>query len=194
MIDNVFTNNLCKQHTSGILTHQISDHFITFSIVDGNIKHKNDHIKYVEVQNISLASIANFKNAIAKSDLLSQLDLNHNATSCNILSFSLENAKNKPIPKKLQRFNRRKHFIEPWMNKNLLALVNKKNDKYRDWKSTNNDIEYEIKKINFKTFEKIVKDDIKVAKREYYFKMFTSYKNNLKKTWKTIDEALKKTL
>ena len=50
LIDNVFTNNLCKRHTSGILTHQISDHFITFSIVDRNIKHKNDHIKYVEVQ------------------------------------------------------------------------------------------------------------------------------------------------
>ena len=75
LIDNVFTNNLCKRHTSGILTHQISDHFITFSIVDGNIKHKNDHIKYVEVQNISSASIANFKNAIGKSNLLSQLEL-----------------------------------------------------------------------------------------------------------------------
>ena len=151
LIDNVFTNNLCKRHTSGILTHQISDHFITFSIVDGNIKHKNDHIKYVEVQNISSSSIANFKNAIAKSDLLSHLDLNHNAEpnqNYNILSSSLGNAKNKHIPKKLQRFNRRKHFIEPWMNKNLLALVNKKNDKYRDWKTTNNDIEYEIKKIN----------------------------------------------
>ena len=172
MIDNVFTNNLCKQHTSGILTHQISDHFITFSIVDGNIKHKNDHIKYVEVQNISSASIANFKNAIAKSDLLSQLDLNHNAEpnqNYNILSTSLENAKKKHIPKKLQGFNRRKHFIEPWMNKNLLALVNKKNNKYRDWKSTNNDIEYEIKKINFKTFEKIVKEDIKVEKMGILF-------------------------
>ena len=138
LIDNVFTNNLCKRHTSGILTHQISDHFITFRIVDGNIKHKNDDIKYVEVQNISAASIANFKNAIGKSDLLSQLDLNHNAdpnVNYNIFSSSLENAK-----------NRRKHFIEPWMNKNLLDLVNKKNDKYRDWKSTNNDIEYEIKK------------------------------------------------
>ena len=40
LIDNVFTNNLCERHTSGILTHQISDYFITFSIVDGNIKHK----------------------------------------------------------------------------------------------------------------------------------------------------------
>ena len=33
------------------------------------------------------------------------------------------------------------------MNRELLSLVNKKNDKYRDWKSTNNDFEYEFKKI-----------------------------------------------
>ena len=106
MIDNVFTNNLCKRHTSGILTHQISDHFITFSIVERNIKHKNDHIKYVEVQNISSSSIANFMNAITKSDVLSQLDLNHNADpndNYNILSSSLGNVKNKHIPKKLKR-------------------------------------------------------------------------------------------
>ena len=76
------------------------------------------------------------------------------------------------------------------MNRELLTLINKKNDKYRDWKSTNNNVEYEVKKINFKTFEKIVKDNIRAAKREYYFKTFTSQKNDMKKTWKTIDETL----
>ena len=39
-------------------------------------------------------------------------------------------------------------------------------------------------------FEKIVKDNIRAAKREYYFKTFTSQKNDMKKTWKTIDETL----
>ena len=76
------------------------------------------------------------------------------------------------------------------MNRELLTLINKKNDKYRDWKSTNNNDEYEVKKINFKTFEKIVKDNIRAAKLEYYFKTFTSQKNDMKKTWKTIDETL----
>ena len=47
-----------------------------------------------------------------------------------------------------------------------------------------------LKKNNFKTFEKIVKDNIRAAKREYYFKTFTSQKNDMKKTWKTIDETL----
>ena len=67
------------------------------------------------------------------------------------------------------------------MNRELLTLINKKNDKYRDWKSTNNDVEYEVKKINFKTFEKIVKENIRAAKREYYFKAFTAQKNDMKK-------------
>ena len=35
-----------------------------------------------------------------------------------------------------------------------------------------------------------MKDNIKAAKREYYFKTFTSQKNDIKKTWKTIDETL----
>ena len=73
-------------------------YIVLYCIVDGNIKHKSDHIKYSEVQNtcIRAASIANFMNAIGKSELLSQLDLNHNAdpsVNYNILSSSLENAK-----------------------------------------------------------------------------------------------------
>ena len=64
------------------------------------------------------------------------------------------------LPKKIQRFERRRHCIEPWMNRELLSSVNKKNDKYRNWKSTNNDFEYELKKIKFKTLERIVKENI----------------------------------
>ena len=71
LIHNVFTNNLCKRHTFGILTHKISDHFMTFNIVEGNIKQVKDPVKYVQVQNMNLASINNFKNSIATLDLLS---------------------------------------------------------------------------------------------------------------------------
>ena len=36
----------------------------------------------------------------------------------------------------------------------------------------------------------IVKENIRAAKREYYFKTFTAQRNDMKKTWKTIDETL----
>ena len=61
---------------------------------------------------------------------------------------------------------------------------------YRDWKSTSNNDEYENKKINFKSYDKLVTEEIKNAKHQYYFNTFTSHKNNIKKTWETIDETL----
>ena len=36
--------------------------------------------------------------------------------------------------------------------------------------------------MNFKTFERIVKGNIRAPKREYYFKTFTVHKNDMKKT------------
>ena len=51
--------------------------------------------------------------------------------------------------------NVRKHFRNPWMTNEILTLINRKNDLYREWKSTSNDIEYEHKKVNFKTLEKL---------------------------------------
>ena len=35
-----------------------------------------------------------------------------------------------------------------------------------------------------------MKENIRAAKREYYFKTFTAQKKDMKKTWKTIDETL----
>ena len=48
-----------------------------------------------------------------------------------------------------------------------------------------------IIKINFKSYDKFVTEEIKNAKHQYsFFNYFTSHKNNIKKTWKTIDETL----
>ena len=60
------------------------------------------------------------------------------------------------------------------MTNELLTLINRKNDLYREWKSTSNDIEYENKKENFKTFEKIVHDEIKLSQNRYYLNKFYS--------------------
>ena len=50
------------------------------------------------------------------------------------------------------------------MTNDLLVLINKKNDMYRNWKSTVNDEEYENKKVSFKTYDRIVSDSIQNAK------------------------------
>ena len=49
-----------------------------------------------------------------------------------------------------------------------------------------------IKNINFKTFEKIVKINIAETKRIYYHNTFQNYKNNVKQTWRVINDTLGK--
>ena len=61
---------------------------------------------------------------------------------------------------------------------------------YPNWKSTINNEEYDNKKVNFKTYDRIVSDGIQNAKHQYYVNTFVSHKNDMKKTWKTIDETL----
>ena len=55
------------------------------------------------------------------------------------------------------------------MTNDLLVLINKKKDMYQNWKSTINHEEYENKKVNFKTYDRIVSDGIQNTKHQYYF-------------------------
>ena len=60
------------------------------------------------------------------------------------------------------------------MTDDLLTLVKKK----LICTSTNDIVDYNQKKINFKTFDK----NIEEAKKIYYHTTFSAYKNNFKKT------------
>ena len=64
----------------------------------------------------------------------------------NILSDIITTTKANHIPKRKKKNNKRKFKKQPWMTDDLLKLVNRKNDLYRDWKSTSDNVEYERKK------------------------------------------------
>ena len=77
------------------------------------------------------------------------------------------------------------------MTSELLNQINLKNNTYVKWKSLSTSIDiYNSWKINFKTFERIVNKNIDTAKNKFYHDTFNSYKNNIKKTWKTINYTL----
>ena len=70
LIDNILSNNLCKPHTSGILTHNISDHFMNFCIIEGRRPNNVNKTTHVEFEQINAPSIANFKNSISNADII----------------------------------------------------------------------------------------------------------------------------
>ena len=108
-----------------------------------------------------------FKIEVANTDLYNKLnqDLNTDPNyNYDILSAELQAAKNLHIPRKIRKFNGRKHKKEKWMTNDLLLQIVKKNKKYVEWKSTpiTHD-NYEQIKQNFKIYEK---DTIKTLEKQ----------------------------
>ena len=93
--------------------------------------------------------------------------------------------------KKYKKFNKRKHKKEKWMTNELLIKIVEKNKLCVKWKTTPINLEkYEEIKKQFKECEKNVIKLIKEAKQQYFDRIFTAYKTDLKKTWRTISETL----
>ena len=67
------------------------------------------------------------------------------------------------------------------MSSALLKSVVHKNILYRDWTSTTDNNEYQIKQVNFKMYERILKNMIEESKQKYYFDTFSARKNDMKK-------------
>ena len=194
LIDNIYTNVIDKSHTSGILITPISDHQMYFCTMNENFDRSKNAQKYVEVEFCNQENMDKFKNEVANADLYNKLDLNINTDpnyNYEIFSKHLQAAKSKHIPKKIKKFNKRKHKKEKWMTNELLIKIVEKNNLYVKWKTTPINLEkYEEIKKQFKECEKNVIKLIKEAKQQYFDRIFTAYKTDLKKTWRTISETL----
>ena len=61
LIDNIFTNNICKPHKARILVTPISDHLMQFCVIIGNFQISNHKTKYVEIESLNPQALNNFK-------------------------------------------------------------------------------------------------------------------------------------
>ena len=144
MIDNIFTNNFDKDHLNGVLTAKISDHQITCCFLNENTTKVLNKKKYVEIENMNTHNLENLRKEIEQLNIYEQLDHSTHANpseNCQILMDVLSKTKDKHIPIKIRKFNKRKDKKEKWMTDELLAQINQKNDMYIDWRANSADVE-----------------------------------------------------
>ena len=194
LIDNVYTNTIDKKHTSGILIRPISDHQMYFCMLNENYTKANNAHRYIEVEVCNEYSIDQFRNEIANANIYDKLDLSPSANpnkNYELLAEQLQIAKSTHMPKKIKRFNKRKHKKEKWMNNELLTQIVRKNKMYVEWKTTPvTNVDHELIKLRFKSYEKNVRFAIQEAKKSYFNRIFDTYKSDIKKTWLTINDTL----
>ena len=99
--------------------------------------------------------------------------------------------KNKHLPMKSVRYQKRKHKKSKWMTTGILNSINTKNRLYKTLLKTDTSSNaYGVAKANFKRYREILRNSIKRAKMLYYKKTFNLYQNDVKKTWALIKETL----
>ena len=97
------------------------------------------------------------------------------------------------FPVRVVKFNKRKHKKSNWITKGIINSISFRDNMYRKLKQTSHDSQhFETLNINLRTYNKILKRNIKQAKKAYYQEAFQKHQNDIKSTWRIIKDILNK--
>ena len=194
LIDNIFSTELYNNE-SAIIVNNISDHqmICTYSTnTDKTISTSSK--KFIGIEKTDQQALDNFLNQLRNSNIVNLLNLDENADpnlSFNKFMERFMKLKQECLKKKVVRFNRKKHKINPWLTAGILKSINSKDKLYKTLVQTPKDsINYPDLLSNFRVYKNIIRRSIMHAKRNYYRNAFNRYSTNMKKTWQTINETL----
>ena len=152
--------------------------------------------KFIKKYNTSDEAMLNVRHEIQSEELYSKLvksctaDINLNYE---MINDEILRAKNKHMPCKLVKFNKYKHKKSTWITQGLLKSIRYRDKLYKQLRLSNpNSLHYDTLKFNLKTYNLILRKSIISAKQIYYESRFNRIGNDIRRTWKTINEILTK--
>ena len=198
LIDNFFCklSKYTLESTEGILTKRFSDHQPYFMLLNITQVTTESHPKFIKLKIVSEQAMINVKHEIRSDVLYNKLDKSLTADTnitYEIIHDEIARAKNKCMPSKIVKFNKYKHKKSSWITQGLLKSIRYRDKLYKKLKLTNpNSPNYDTIKTNLKTYNLILKQHIHSAKQIYYETCFHHFRNDIRNTWKTINEILTK--
>ena len=95
------------------------------------------------------------------------------------------------FPTRFVKYNKHKHTKSSWITNGIIRSITFRDNLYRKLKQTSPDSnQFPVLKINPRTYNKILKRNIKLAKSTYYQHFFLKHKNDMKSTWRIIKDIL----
>ena len=140
----------------------------------------------------SPVSLNNYKNAVAASDIYSQINKDINADpnlNYNIIHNILKTATEEHLAPKIVKFKKHRHKKTKWITQGIIKSISFRDKLYKEYrKSPMNTVTRERLKTNLNTYNKILKSNILLAKRKHYHSIFEKYTHNIKNTWTNIKD------
>ena len=195
LIDNLF----CKltktilESRAGILIKQFSDHQPYFIFMD-TTQNKQLNPKTTKIHMETNEALLKVKHDIHAADIYSKMDKSPNAdtnSNYNLIDQIIETTKNKHIQTKVVKFHKYRHKKSNWITKGILRSIKYRDKLYKQLKMLDPDCaQYTTSCTNLKTYNVILKKNIREAKRLHYVQLFDKYKFNAANTWKAINEII----
>ena len=186
LIDNIFTNNLSQNVLNGVVLNDLSDHLPVFGYFSGlTLTRDGDNKTFV--RKFTDENLRKFNENVSNTNWSSLLDEDPNMAYNNFID-KYSSIYNACFPLKAIKGKLQKNRSSPWISPGLLKSINKKNRLYQKFirsPSLSNERIY-------KTYKNKLNHSIRLAKRKYYDTKFESAKNDLRTTWKLLNEVINK--
>ena len=106
----------------------------------------------------------------------------------------LTNAYNTHFPLVSVRYNKYKHQKSPWITNGLLKSIKFRDKLYRKLRRTSQTCNrHSVLTAQLRNYNNILRRSIKLAKKTHYSHLFSAHKNDIRNTWKHINQLLNRT-
>ena len=186
LIDNIFTNNLSQHVFNGIVLNDLSDHLPVFTYFGNETLTRTE--KKILSRAISAINLEKFNENLSNTNwsLFIKEDDPNEAYNDFISEFS--RIYEICFPLKVIKGKQMNKFYSPWLSRGLLKSINKKNRLYKKLvQSPTTSCE-----LKYKAYKNKLNHLIRIAKRTYYDSKLEDAKNDLRTTWKLLNEVINK--
>ena len=187
LIDNIFLN-ADSVTESGVIITDISDHFPIFACLPSFFVNSTDLSQPKLVRRINQGKILCLKEKLSLVDWNVVLGENDTNIAYDKFIDILIHCFNECIPLRRNNRNKNKQARQPWISKSLLRSINRKNNLYYRFRSNPT----EVTRKKYTNYRNILTTLLRIEKNRYFFSQFDLHKNNMKDTWKTINNVLQK--
>jgi hypothetical protein len=167
------------------LLNRISDHFPVFFSIDYSPKKSPVH-STITYRDFSVNNVNQFVNSLHLEDWANVISCNDPNVALDNFTLTFKANHSKFFAKKERRFNKNIDKKEKWMTKGLLTSRLKKLELSKMCSQTPTPENF----TRFKLFCNMYNRLIRISRKIFYEEQLSANKNNLRKTWQILNDAL----
>ena len=190
LIDNIFTNNATVSSKNGLTVSDISDHLPIFSIVTAGRSSRLKSKNYITVRDMSEKRTEEFKTKLENTDWEFDKESGDPNASYDVFIEKFTGLLDSCFPFKIVRGKALNSFKKPWLTKDLLKSINKKNKLYKQYlRNRRSDAQF----LKYKKYKNKLTYLLRIAKKRYHETQIDKNKDNIKLTWKILNSLINRT-